>query len=86
MRVDISNTVLAWRMYREQLDLELILILATFRQARDTGDTFLSSNISHNGPVSLLTAENAWTTNSVLNTPKTPCVGTSFSCIPSNSL
>jgi len=59
MRVDIPNTLLAWRMYREQLDLEPILIVARFRQASDTGDAFISSNISHDGPVSLPIAENA---------------------------
>jgi len=59
MIVDIPNTLLAWRKYREQLDLEPILIVARFRQAGDTGDVFISSNIFHDGPVSLPIAENA---------------------------
>jgi len=45
-------------MYREQLDFEPIVIVATFRQAGDTGDACISSNISHDGPVSLPIAEN----------------------------
>jgi len=46
-------------MYREQLDLGLILILDGFRKAGDTSDAFISSNISHDGPVSLHIAKNA---------------------------
>ena len=46
-------------MYREQLNLEPILIVARFRQAGNTGDAFISSNISHYGLVSLPIAENA---------------------------
>jgi len=86
MRVDIFNTLLVGRIYREQLDLEPILIVTRLRQAGETGDACISSNISPHGPVSLPIALNASTTTSVLNTAKTPCLGTSVSCIPSDSL
>ena len=59
MIVDIPNTLLAWRKYREQLDLEPILIVARFRQAGDTGNTFILSHISDDGPVNLPIGENA---------------------------